>query len=96
MTCPNNPTLESLNLEDNQMALRVVFPLVINSLQPLGNPATAPYNIEAVLLQQISSWIPNMLRDNNYDVNCNIIVTDRANGFYLIRTHPTIFSEYLG
>lgn len=95
--CTNNPTLESLNLEENQMALRVRFPLVNNSMLPLGNPETSPYNTETVLLNQISSWIPGRLTGSNvFKKECNILVTDKFNGYYLINNYPDIFSQYTG
>lgn len=87
----STPTVE---VNEGQIALRVSFPLLIDSVNPMGNPQTMPYNIRTVLKSQISSFIPGILRDNYIDKQCDVIVVPIRDGYYLKTTFPEIFTQY--
>lgn len=89
--CTNNPTL---NVPFDQMAVRVCFPATINSVHPIGDPQTMPYNIREVLKSQISSFIPGKFRFNYINEQCDIIIVPKYDGIYLTTNFPEFFTQY--
>lgn len=89
--CDNNPVLD---VPQGNMAVRVCFPYEVNSMNPIVDPQTGPYDPGQLLRSQISSFIPGMLKVNFIEGQCDIIIVPDYEARYLIKTYPEIFSQY--